>query len=114
MKIIIMILLINIAYSVDIQKLIIYKETYKKEQQNISYKKIPKSIKSITIISDHIDIANLEMSYDIKLNKCILNNICIFDIANNININELIQKIKRDKKEIKSVQITKKYNFSRL
>ena len=95
-----------------------YKKQQKSRDRDISLKVVANSKKSITIIfiKEIEDTDLLEAIYPIKLQKCIIKKICIFDIVDlTIDSTLLIQEIKKhSSSNIKSIQPSRQYNFRQL
>lgn len=91
-----------------------YKKDHRNKKVDMSFKNIKDTKTQINIIfyKDFNDSSILENRYPIKLKKCIVNKICIFDILDStIDVAVLINNIKRDVRGIKSIQKYKEYHF---
>ncbi len=109
MKIVLTILLLSgYIWSQNIYQ---YKQEQKNKKMGISLKKISTQNNSLTIIFyKDFDYNIINKTYPIKLKKCIIKRICIFDILDSsIDIKSLIKVIRNENRDIKHIQQFRKY-----
>ena len=108
----------SLLYGNNIKELQQAKKQYKLQMKKTPFQKQQKFQKKeeVTIVFKQINqkILNLiEKEYELKVERCIAKNICIFSNHSSLKTKNIISQIKKSNLAIQNISLHKKYHFSR-